>query len=447
MVSRNMVARHMVARNMVARKFCALMLAMCLASALTVAPAAAQYAPPPTPATATYVVRAGDTLFSIAARYHTDVQSLAKLNGIVNPTMIYVGQALNVPAAAPSAPAATPTVTPTTQANTAADMVYTVQAGETLYRIAARYGTTAWALASYNKLDSANVVYAGQRLLIPSGSKSSSSVPAVPSLPDPFVSIEVAPLPVIQGNTVAVTVLTSRDVSLNGTFLDWAVPFARDGNTFYGLIGIHAMQKAGVSPFTIIATDANGRQASMTMSIQVLASKFAYETIKVPANLQYLMSPEIATAERDKLFGVFNSFSPTRYWSGLFAMPSAGNIASVFGSRREYLGGEFNKFHEGVDIVAPTGAPVAASAEGIVALAEPLKVRGGAIILNHGGGVYTGYWHLSSIDVKVGQRVRQGQVIGKVGSTGLSTGSHLHWEMRVRGVTVDPMQWTRRIFP
>jgi len=321
------------------------------------------------------------------------------------------------------------------------------EAGETLYRIAARFGTTVWVLANYNKLSSANVVYAGQRLLIPSGAKNSTSVPAVPSLPDPFVSVDVAPLPVIQGNTVAITVLTSRDVSLNGTFLDWAVPFAREGNTFYGLIGVHAVQKPGVFPFTLIATDANGRQTSMTSSIQVLASKYAYETIKVPVNLQYLLSPDIVAPERDKLFGVYNPFTPTRYWSGLFVMGATGNIASVFGSRREYLGGEFNKFHEGVDVVAPTGAPVVAAAEGIVALAEPLKVRGGAIILNHGWGVYTGYWHLSSIDVKVGQRVKQGQAIGKVGSTGLSTGSHLHWELRVRGVTVDPLQWTRRIFP
>jgi murein DD-endopeptidase MepM/ murein hydrolase activator NlpD len=74
-------------------------------------------------------------------------------------------------------------------------------------------------------------------------------------------------------------------------------------------------------------------------------------------------------------------------------------------------------------------------------LAEPLLVRGNAVMLDHGGGVITGYWHLDGLDVAVGETVTAGQQIGVVGSTGLSTGAHLHWELRIRGVAVDPMQW------
>jgi LysM repeat protein len=201
----------------------ALALAMLVLPMIHVAPAAAESVPPPASSPANYTVRAGDTLFSIATRYHTSVATLARLNGIVNPMMIYVGQALTVPAA-PASPFA-PTPTATAKSNPAGDMVYTVQPGETLFRIALKYGTTAWALATYNKLDSPSMVYAGQRLLIPSGSKNSATVPAVPTLPDPFISVDISPLPVIQGNTIAITVLTSRDVSLNCTFLDWNVLF------------------------------------------------------------------------------------------------------------------------------------------------------------------------------------------------------------------------------
>jgi murein DD-endopeptidase MepM/ murein hydrolase activator NlpD len=82
-----------------------------------------------------------------------------------------------------------------------------------------------------------------------------------------------------------------------------------------------------------------------------------------------------------------------------------------------------------------------------VVLAEPLDVRGNAVILDHGLGVFTGFWHLSRIDVTVGQMVGRGEVVGLVGNTGLSTGPHLHWEMRVLGVPVDPFQWTRVAFP
>jgi murein DD-endopeptidase MepM/ murein hydrolase activator NlpD len=82
-----------------------------------------------------------------------------------------------------------------------------------------------------------------------------------------------------------------------------------------------------------------------------------------------------------------------------------------------------------------------------VALAGPLEVRGNAVILDHGWGVYSGYYHLSEVVVAEGQLVAQGEMIGRLGNTGLSTGAHLHWEMRVGGVLVDPLEWTTRLIP
>jgi len=82
-----------------------------------------------------------------------------------------------------------------------------------------------------------------------------------------------------------------------------------------------------------------------------------------------------------------------------------------------------------------------------VVLAEPLFVRGGAVIIDHGAGVYSNFWHMSQIDVKPGDVVQTGDQLGLVGTTGLSTGAHLHWEIRVNGLAVDPLQWTEQTFP
>ncbi len=90
---------------------------------------------------------------------------------------------------------------------------------------------------------------------------------------------------------------------------------------------------------------------------------------------------------------------------------------------------------------AEEGRPVLAVADGRVALAEPLLVRGNAVILDHGWGVFSNYFHLSQIEVEIGELVSAGQLIGLAGDTGLSTASHLHWELRVGGVGVDPLPW------
>ena len=80
-------------------------------------------------------------------------------------------------------------------------------------------------------------------------------------------------------------------------------------------------------------------------------------------------------------------------------------------------------------------------------LAERLTVRGNAVIIDHGWGVHTGFYHLSEINVVVGQQVQMGALVGRVGNTGLSTGAHLHWDMRIRGINVDPYEWTGREIP
>ena len=118
-------------------------------------------------------------------------------------------------------------------------------------------------------------------------------------------------------------------------------------------------------------------------------------------------------------------------------------MTAPFGIRRSYGGGPATSYHGGVDYSVPEGTPVYVPAPGMVVLAEPLQVRGNAVIVDHGRGVMSAYWHLSEIGVTARQLVHTGDLLGAVGTTGLSTGAHLHWEIRVMGVQVDPLQWVR----
>jgi murein DD-endopeptidase MepM/ murein hydrolase activator NlpD len=123
--------------------------------------------------------------------------------------------------------------------------------------------------------------------------------------------------------------------------------------------------------------------------------------------------------------------------AGAFSWPVTGTITSPFGWRSNPFGGS-PEFHQGLDIAAPSGTTVTAAAGGTVIMAQWYGGYGNYILIDHGGGYSTGYGHLSAIYVSTGQNVQRGQAIGAVGSTGQSTGPHLHFEVRIAGKPVDP---------
>ncbi len=123
--------------------------------------------------------------------------------------------------------------------------------------------------------------------------------------------------------------------------------------------------------------------------------------------------------------------------SGGFSWPVSGTITSPYGYRANPFGGAPD-FHPGLDIAAPMGTTVTAAASGTVILAQWYGGYGNFVMIDHGGSISTGYGHLSAIYVSVGQQVQRGQAIGAVGSTGHSTGPHVHFEIRVNGKPVDP---------
>jgi murein DD-endopeptidase MepM/ murein hydrolase activator NlpD len=393
-------------------------------------------APVQAASTTTYIVQPGDTLSLIARRYNTTVQAIAELNGILNPNLIYMGQRLIIPSAGDSQPLPT--------------QIHVVQPGDTLTRIASRYETGVSAIVAANNLANPSLIFVGQRLTIPG---SATSTP----LPSPFIAVELTPLPLIQGQTLAIKVRTDEPVSLAASFTSTGLSasdnrplvFVGENGQYWALVGIQATAQGGPYLLELTATDATGKATRTSKLIRVIAGNFATEQIALPPETSKLLDPALIKAENERLSQIVGIFSRQPLWEGLFGVPLRDHlrVTSGFGTRRSYSGGPPTSFHEGLDYGAAAGTSVRAAAAGRVALAEELAVRGKAVIIDHGLGVYSGYYHLSEIAVKAEQKVERGDLIGKVGSTGLSTGSHLHWEIRVGSVYVDPLQWTRQVFP
>lgn len=420
-----------------------------------------------------HIVAAGETLFSIARRYGTDATTLAHLNDLSDPRKLYAGQPLLLPLSEgfpradwqahslglaetfsllarrsgfdwltlaranrilnPNAlmlgqsvllpPADTPM------------MLRVAPEGETWLTLALRHDLPYWQVARLNP----QPIYGGMEWRLPGDSPS-------PYLPYPITALTLAPQPVVRGETTVLSLETAVQANCQITYLNKTEAcYRQDFTHLFALVSLSPMLDAGT--YTVeLAVQYAGTEIALELPLVVASGRFGYERIDVSGSLSQLMNPALMEAERNALDAVADLRTPHRYWEFPFTYPVQAAISSYFGSRRSY-GGSYNTYHSGVDFRAGTGTPVRAPAEGRVVLAEKLAVRGNAIMLDHGWGLVTGYWHLSAIDVAVGDWVSKGQVIGRVGNTGLSTGSHLHWEMWVDAKPVNPLQWVEPFFP
>jgi murein DD-endopeptidase MepM/ murein hydrolase activator NlpD len=390
-----------------------------------------------------YVVQAGDTLFRIAQRFGTTPEAIAAANSLQDPSLIHVGQRLVIPTEHPEL-VPEPEPEPEASPQPAPDRrVHPVQAGETLPALAFRYGTTVWVLAQANDLARWDLLWPGQLLSVPQATADHAGVPRKPA-------VAGSPSPVVQGQTMVIEVTADGELAVSGSFMGQDLAFVAEEGRYWALLGLDPLAPTGVYPLALQAVEADsGDQLTMQETLTVTQGSFTTLRLTIPASRQSLLDPVLVETEREKVNAVFAQESPKRLWEGTFALPLAGEprTTSPFGQLRSYGSGPPSSYHTGHDFGADKGTPVMAPITGTVVLAEPLQVRGQAVILDHGLGVLTGYWHLSQIDVAVGQTVGKGEIIGLVGNTGLSTGAHLHWELRVHNTPVDPLQWTRRSFP
>jgi hypothetical protein len=252
-------------------------------------------------------------------------------------------------------------------------------------------------------------------------------------------------LALTEGRTLVITVPAGSANGATAIFRGREYPMLADGaGSFWAVIGVGAGTLAGPYDLTVNLLDAGGALLGARADvIYVAAAGYPVERIDLPPGQGgEQFTPDDIQREINIRRETFARFTPEKLWSGPFIFPSNGPISSPFGGGRSYNGGPVTNHHSGTDFSAPEGAPIVAAARGRVAYAGWLATRGNSVIVDHGAGVFTGYHHMSQIIAVQGAEVQQGEVVGAVGMTGLATGPHLHWELVVGGVNVDPVFWT-----
>lgn len=243
----------------------------------------------------------------------------------------------------------------------------------------------------------------------------------------------------IQGDLLIIWV-PEPDVPPQGTFGGNTLTFRPLGEDWVAFFGISYWMEPGEY---LLFLHGLGEE-----SIQVQSGNFPESRIFVDPKQEELVDPEPEDpqirerreADREKINQAYSKSHEEILWQGPFIWPAQGRITTGFGDTR-YVNHRLTGRHSGIDIAAPENTPIQAANTGYVRLSEELLVTGETIILDHGWGIYSSYSHLNARKVQVGERVEKGQVIGLMGSTGFSTGSHLHWVIRTREAFLNPAQF------
>ncbi|GAB4423008.1 MAG: hypothetical protein Kow0031_01320 [Anaerolineae bacterium] len=398
-----------------------------------------------------YTVQPGDTLTTIALTYNLRRADIVLANNLAAMAYLYPGQSLRlpgIPAPSPTppptaTPAPAPTATPTPAISmTVAAERHTVQPGESVYSIATQYGVPMGSLMLVNSLTHTDELQPGQLLQIPQGDLPTPGPPA-----PPFAAVTLSEPAIIQGRTLVVAATLTEPATLGGSFEGQPLTFNNGPNgQAWAITAIHALVPPGRYPVILTATRPDGSTVTRVETVEVLEGPYGSEAIVLDAERSALLDAELLAAERNKLLNLWTRVTPRPRWSGAFGLPATGDITSYFGTRRTYNTSEELSFHAGTDF-GGFGTPIYAPAAGTVVLAEPLTVRGNAVVIDHGLGLYSGYWHQNELAVVEGQQVQRGDLIGYIGNTGLVTGPHLHWELRLNGIAVNPLQWVQESIP
>jgi murein DD-endopeptidase MepM/ murein hydrolase activator NlpD len=263
------------------------------------------------------------------------------------------------------------------------------------------------------------------------------------------VELRLTSLEPIQGSLQLVEIRSANQLAqVIGRWGGNEIPFWRsdsagksNSDVRRAFLGIDLEHAGGKTDFVVSAKRLEGESFSCTVSLDVKEGRFATETLKVAPQFVEPNPEQIARAdeERKRLRELFATVTPEKLWNGKFRIPITGATTGGNFGKRRVLNGQPSSPHSGVDFAAPAGTPVHAAQSGRVVLAEPLYFSGNTVIVDHGLGVYTFYGHLRSIDVKAGDAVNVGALLGKVGATGRATGPHLHWGLTVNRARVNSL--------
>jgi murein DD-endopeptidase MepM/ murein hydrolase activator NlpD len=416
------------------------------------------------------VVQEGDTLWQIAARFGISPDELQQANNINDPGQVSIGARLVIPGL-----------------NGVSGQIdtMTVLYGDTLRSISLRHNISQASLALLNHLISPSEVYAGASLIVPvSGLETHDAVgkasPGMgqsllelavlsgknpwalgaatdvlgtqnprPALPEEITNVEIDPVQMIQGGTTIIKVYAPNDLRIRGSLAQSPLNFFPQPYGFVALQGVHAMTPPGLYPLSLEGELSDGKRFRFSQNVLIGNANFPSDpTLEVDP---VTVDPSVTEPEKQLWESLAVPVTPEKMWNDLFSSPVPVDFkdcwTSLFGNRRSYNNGPYESFHSGLDFCGTVGTELYAVAPGKVTYTDTLIVRGGVVVIDHGWGVYTAYDHLSEILVQPGDIVRTGQVIGLGGDTGRTTGPHLHWEVWVGGVQVNPVDWLSRSFP
>jgi murein DD-endopeptidase MepM/ murein hydrolase activator NlpD len=271
-------------------------------------------------------------------------------------------------------------------------------------------------------------------------------LPIALALPVNALQVKVIPPNPKLGDTLSVEInLDNPDKVTNPTVAsgnNTYPSFEIAPNKYRAFVPTTPLEKAGTRTLRVA-----GDGQVQNLAVNVLNRKFPVQRITLPPG----KAGVDATEYELKRVAAFKALqTPEKYWSGVFLKPNAGRMSTNYGVRR-YYNGTFAKdyYHRGLDYAGATGSPVIAPASGRVALvgrvAQGFRIHGNVVGIDHGQGVTSIFMHLSRINVKEGDFVKAGQLIGAVGSTGAATGPHLHWGLYVNGQSVDPTPWRTKV--
>lgn len=432
----------------------------------------------------TYVVQPGDTLATIAARFGISVNDIITENNIADANTISVNAELRIPGLEGVHGRLTTSVVPLgsnyqqilktrqlpekqfvklNRITSPAEIVtgvsllmpelsqdqllspyLAVKETQTALEAAVELNQNPWSLLAINQQK-------GSWDMLPTEQLFTAAIPEKKPL-NPIsayiTDLEIAPLPLNQGQTTTVKIQTDQPIAVTGSLAGHPLNFYRtETGEYVALQGIYGREEPGLAEFQINIQGADGVTTGYTQFLLVKAVNFGkLANINVDP---IMIDPAVTEPEEDYVNALINPITPVQYWDGSFAaLTDEPCINAPYGTSRSYNNGAYYNFHTGVDFgVCAQNLNIYAPANGVVIFAGPWNVRGNTTIIDHGEGVYSGIYHQSEILVNVGDQITQGALIGQIGNTGRSTGPHLHWDLWVGSVQVDPLAWLNYSFP
>ena len=261
---------------------------------------------------------------------------------------------------------------------------------------------------------------------------------------DPII-VEIESKPIVQGDSLVVKISKlANENDFPKVFFDKSKfpVFELNNSQLRSLIPLSANIKTGKHSLEVFY----GGKVNK-MDVIVNETKYPLQELRLPKEVAALKASRI---EKDLVGKALSTVTNKKLWDGKFAYPSKASLSTPYGVKRRVNGViDPDYFHKGLDFAGKLNSDIVAPAKGKVVLAGfqsmGFVVNGNCIFIDHGHGVVSGYLHLNKILVKEGDILEKGQLIGKVGSTGIASGPHLHWGIYILAKTVDPLNWVQKI--